>query len=424
MLCLFARPISALLASASILTLAFGLTIDGGVAVAWPVDSAGTVALDNFSSTSKDGDVMTIKHADFEGANLTREEIEKILSAGGDADEKTALVKKMKVAKMTIPVIDMAMKDGQTVHVHDILGTDIDAGKIGALGLSGIDGAGDAKSGVSFKTGAMKMEKADFSEALAMATHSGASADISQLGAFSWQNIDFTVPEKDASTPDKTIHFMLGSIDLRNDYDGATLKGGKATIKGLSVEPSKTSDLAASLATLGYTRLDFNITSAAHYEPSAKTLTIDDVTLNGDKMGSFGVKANLGDIAPDVFGSEREAQMAALMDGSISSLEVKFVNAGLFEKALGYYADQQKLTPQAMKAQWTEVAGQMLPVVLGGSPEALNLAAAAQKFIGAPTSLTIAVKPKSGTLKFMDVIALADPSTILSKLDIVATPGK
>ena len=189
------------------------------------------------------------------------------------------------------------------------------------------------------------------------------------------------------------------------------------------MEPSKGTEFAASLGILGYTRLDLGVTSAAHYDSSAKTLAIDDLSFTGDKMGSFGLKANFGDIGPEVFAADNDARMAGLMGASISALEVKFVNSGLFEKAVGYFADQQKMTPEAMKKQWTEVAGQMLPAVLGGSPPALNLAGAAQKFIASPTSLTIAVKPKSGALKFTDAMALADPSTMLSKIDIVATPG-
>ena len=417
-----ARPMPALFAGASILTLAFGLTFNGGTAAAWPVDSAGTVALDNFSSTSKDGDVMTIKHADFEGTNLTKEEIEKILSSGGDADEKTALVKKMKVGKMSIPSIDIAVKKGGAFHVRDVIASDIDSGKIGALGLSGIDGSGEDKDGmVTIKAGAMKMENADLSTALAAATSSGDSSGSSRIGSFSWQNVDLVVPETEGAAPDKTIHLAIAAIDLHNNYNGAAFKDGKLTVKGLVVEPSKTSDLAASLGILGYTRLDLGLTSAAHYDAGAKTLTIDDISISGDKMGSLALKANFGDIGPEIFGGDNDARMAGLMGGSVSALTIKFANAGLFEKAVAYYAEQQKATPEVLKKQWSQAAGAMLPAVLGGDPSAVKLAAETQKFIAAPTNLTIAVKAKSGSLKFADAMALADPSTALSKIDITAT---
>jgi hypothetical protein len=419
------RPTSkTLLATVSLVTLGVGLLAYSGIAAAWPVGSADTVTLDDFTSTNKDGDVMTIKHADFEGTNLSKEEIEKIFS-GDESEDKSALVQKMKVGKMSIPSIDVAPKKGGAFHVHDILGADIDSGKIGALSISGIDGSGDDKGGkVTIKAGALKVENANFSAALAAATHSGDAAGPSNLGAFSWQNVDLVVPESDGATPDKTIHIAIGSIDLHNNYDGAAFKDGKLTVKGLVVEPSKTADLAASLGILGYTRLDLGLVSAAHYDAGAKTLAVDEITLSGDKMGSFGLKANFGDIGPEIFGTDNDARMGALMGGSISALEIKFANTGLFEKAVGYFADQQKATPEALKKQWSQAAGMMFPALLGGDPAAVKLAGEAQKFIAAPNNLTISVKPKTGSLKFADAMALADPTTAMSKIDITATAGK
>jgi len=407
------------LATASVVTLALGLAGTTGTA------AAETVTLDNFTSTSKDGDVLTIKHADFEGTNLTKQEIEKIFSSGETDDEKTALVQKFKVDKMSIPAIDVAPKKGGAIHIHDVTAAKVDAGKIGALGISGIDGSGVDKDGaVAIKAGALKVENADLTTALAAATHSGDTPAMSQLGSFSWQNVDLTIPEAEGAPADKTIHLALASVEIHNNYDGAVFRDGAATIKGFVVEPSKTSDMAASLGILGYTRLELGMTSTARYDAGAKTMTIDDLTFNGDKMGALALKGNFGGVGPEIFGTDNDARMAGLIGGNISALQLKFTNSGLFEKAVGYFADQQKMTPEQLKAQWTQVAGQMLPAVLGGSPPALKLAGAAQKFIASPTSLTIDVKPKAGALKFADVMSLADPSTLLTKVDITATPGQ
>jgi hypothetical protein len=421
------RPLPAFLAGASLLTLAFGLLMNGGIVAAWPVDSSGTVSLDDFTATSKDGDLMTIKHADFEGTNLTKDEIEKILSPDAADDDKTALIQKMKVGKMSIPLIDLAMKNGGSFHIHDVEGSDIDSGKIGALAFSSFDGSGPDKGGkVAIKAGALKVANADLSTALAAATHAeGATpASQSQLGSFSWQGLDFTVPEKEGGAADKTIHIAVASIDLQNKYDGETFKDGALTVKGLAVEPANGTDFASSLGLLGYSRLDLGVTSAVHYDADAKTLAIDDISFSGDKMGSFGVKANFGGVGPEFFGASNDARMAGLMDASISALELKFINAGLFEKAVAYFAKDQNAKPEDVKKQWSDAAGQMLPAMMGGDPAALKLAAAAQKFIAAPTDLTITLKPKSGSLKFADAMALGDPMAALSKIDITASAGK
>ena len=117
--------------------------------------------------------------------------------------------------------------------------------------------------------------------------------------------------------------------------------------------------------------------------------------------------------------------MAAVTSGAmIAGIEFKFVNAGLFEKALAYFAGQQKTTPEALKQQWAAAAGQMLPALLGGDPAALKVAAEAQKFVAAPTNLTIALRPKTGALKFSDALAAAIRSSLIATIDIVAIANK
>jgi len=63
-------------------------------------------------------------------------------------------------------------------------------------------------------------------------------------------------------------------------------------------------------------------------------------------------------------------------------------------------------------------------VLLGGDPGALKLAAEAQKFISAPGSLTIALRPKAEALKIADLLGMADPSALLAKVDIQASANK
>jgi hypothetical protein len=420
------RPASrAALAGASILTLALGLGAFAQRAAAWPVGQEDEVSLDDFTTTSKDGAVMTIKHADFKGTNLSKEEIEKLLTPDTSSEDKTALMQKLKVGEMSIPLIDIAPKEGGAIHIHDVSGKDIDSGKVGKFSLSGIDGSGKDKDGpVSIKAGALIMENADLADALGAAKDPKQISPMTHLGHAAWEGIDLSVPDKDAG-PGKTIHIALGSIDIRNNYDGDILKDGATTLKGLLIEPSEGSDFANSLATLGYKRVELNAHVAAHYDAGAKKLSIDDFTIDGANAGAIGLKAAFADIDPALFGADASARLSAIAAGGISAIEIKFVNAGLFEKSVTYFAGQQKTTPADLKKQWVAAAGQMLPAVLGGDPSALKIAAEAQKFITAPTNLTIAVHPKSGTFKFADAMGGAgDPMALIGTLDIVATANK
>jgi hypothetical protein len=420
------RPASrAALAGASLLTLALGLGAFAQRAAAWPVGQEDEVSLDDFTTTSKDGEVMTIKHADFKGTNLTKEEIEKVLTPGTSSDDALALMKKFKVAEMSIPLIDITPKDGGAVHIHDVSGKDIDGGKVGKFSVSGVDGSSKDKDGpVSIKAGALIVENADLADALGAAKDPKQISPMTHLGHLAWEGVDLVVPDKD-SGPGKTIHIALGSIEIRNNYDGDVLKDGATTLKGLLIEPSKGSDFANSLGILGYTRVELNAHIAAHYDSGAKKLSLDDFTLDGANAGALKLKADFTDVDPSIFGADSAARLGALAGGGIAAIEVRFVNAGIFEKSVAYFADQQKTTPENLKKQWAAAAGQMLPAVLGGDPSALKIAAETQKFIAAPTNLTIGVHPKSGSFKFADAMGGAgDPMSVISSLDIVATANK
>jgi hypothetical protein len=411
------------LASACLLTFALGVGAFPQNAAAWPVGQEDTVTLDDFTTTSKEGAVMTIKHAEFKGTNLSKDEIVKMLTPDTSADDETALVQKLKVAEMSIPAIDIVPKEGGAVHIHDVSGKDIDAGKIGTFSISGIDGAGTDKDGpISIKAGAFIMEDADLADALSAAKDPSQISPMTHLGHFSWVGIDMTVPDKDAGG--KPIHIALGSIEVRNTYDGAVFKQGATALKSLVIEPAKGSEFANNIAILGFTRVELSARVAAHYDAGAKKLTLDDFTIDGANAGAIGLKADFSDIDPSVFGADAAARMAAVAGGAINAIEIKFANAGLFEKSVAFYADQQKVTPEALKKQWAAAAGQMLPAVLGGDPSALKIAAEAQKFITAPTNMTITVKPKSGAFKFADAMGAGDPMAVIGTLDIAAVANK
>ena len=410
------------IAGACLLGVAFGVGSCPRLAAA--AQDPATVTLDDFTVTSQRGDVVTIKHAVFEGANLSKQEIVVMLTPDTSSVDELALVRKLKAASISIPSIDIAKKKGGAIHIHDVSATDVDSGKIGKLSFSGIDGGGTGDDGpMSVKSGALHLENADLSGALGPGGDSDQSAPMAQLGFFSWEAVDVVAPDQDGPARSGSIHLSLASIESRNTFEGATFKDSTTTLKGLTIEPSKGSEFANSLGQLGYASVQLSASAVVRYDAGGKTLTIEDITLDYANAGSIGIKANFGGIDPALFGKDRGAQMAAVADGDIASLELKFVNNGVVEKAAAYFAQQQKTTPDALRQQWA-AAGQMLPVLLGGDPAALNLAAEAQKFIAAPGTLTIALRPKADALKFTDFLAMADPSALLAKVNIEASANK
>jgi hypothetical protein len=391
-------------------------------AYAWPTGEGGDVTLDNFVTTDKDGAKITIKHAEFTNTNLEKDDIEKLLTPQTPNDVRLGLIQKLKADKISIPVIDLSPKKGGEAHLKDFEASNIDAGRVGKLSIAGIEGAGDDNGvKVAIKSGALLLEDADLAEVLKATGGSAAGAPKGRLGHLTWQAVDIVAP--DDKTPGKTMHIAFGSFELKSDYDGDVLKQGSTALKGFVFEPAPGSEFANQLAMLGYSRLELAAVIGAHYEAGAKSLSLEEFTIEGAQMGSVGLKADFGDIDPALFTGDEGARMQALLGGSIASIQIKLVNSGMFEKALAFYAKQEGTTADALKLQVAATTTQMVPVLLGGSPDALKVASEAQKFITEPKNLTLSVKSKGAPLKASDFMG-GDPTAILGKVDISAVANQ
>jgi hypothetical protein len=249
------------------------------------------------------------------------------------------------------------------------------------------------------------------------------NAPPSRLGGLTLAGLDIVAPDPD-NAPGQTIHMAVGSVAMHNDYSGDTPAKTAVKIAGLVIEPSPDSDAGKTLASLGYAKLELTITIAGSYQADAKTLSLDDFTIDGAQMGSIGFKATLTDVTPPLFGADSGARLQAALETGVASVELKLVNAGLFEKALAYTAKQQNISPDELRKQWSTMAGTAAPVMLGGDPGGLALGSETQKFIAEPKSLTIDVKAKSGALKAGDFMTITDLGEFAAKLDISAAANR
>ena len=395
-------------------------------AFAWPFggDGGSDVTIENFTAKPKDGGVVVIARAEFDNSNLSKDEIIALLTPETPQADRSALAQKFKADKVSIPSIEITSNDGGKINIHDVAANHIDAGKVEALEFSGIDASGtDGGAPVSVKSGALRMQGLDLADALKAISAPKEAAPKGRLSHLTWESIDIVAPDTQ-SGPGKTIHLALASAEVNSSYDGDTLKQGTTKLTGLIVEPSPNSEFGKNLAELGYSKLELSMVIGAEYQAAAKKFSLDELTIEGAQMGSIRMKANFGDIDPALFGSDQSARMAALVGCSISSLEIKVVNSGLFEKALALVAKQQGVSADALKQQWSAMTGQMAPLLLGGDPSALKVAAETQKFIDAPSNLTVAVKAKAGALKATDFMAMSDPSAFVKKVDIVAVANQ
>jgi hypothetical protein len=381
------------------------------------------VSLKNFSTMSKDGSKIFIASADFANTNLTQDEIAKLLSPATPDSDELALVTKLNAEKISIPTIELTPEEGGKITLRDFTADGVEAGKAAKIMIAGIDGAGvEGGEPVTIKSGALRMEAADLVGLLNAVGGKGETTPA-RVGRLVWESVDIVAPDTE-SGPGKTIHLAFGSFEFTSDFEGQTLTKGATVLKGLIVEPSPGSEFADSLGALGYSRLEIGAAFGLRYQVSDKALSIDDLTIEGAQMGVVGVKARLGDVDPVlVSGGDRIGRTRAVLGCTIAGLEVKIVNAGLFEKALAFYAKQQGTTPDALRQEISAAAVEMVPLMMGGDPSSLTLAAEAKKFIDDPKNLTVSIKAKGAPLKTADFMR-DDLSELLAKVDISATANQ
>ena len=388
---------------------------------AWAADD---VALDDLTLKGKDGGTVVIPHADFTNTNLSADEIRAMLSPDTPEADKRDLVKRFKADKVSAASIDILAKDGTKFTLRDFTANDLDAGRVGKLGLSGLEGASVSDgSPVSIKSGAFLVEGLDMADMLKAVDGGAKGGQKGRMDHLTWSAIDITTATAHGGAG-KAMHIALASADVHSGYSGDTLKEGSTKLVGLVIEPAPDTDEGKNLASFGYSKVELGVDVSANYKADAKTLSLDNFTVDGVQMGSIGLKANFSGVSPAIFAADNDNRLQALFESGVASLEIKLVNSGLFEKTLAYFAKQQNATPAALQQQWSELVGQMAPAFLGGNASALKAAKEVQTFVASPHNLTIAIKAKGGSLTATDFMTISDPAAFANKLDITAAANQ
>ncbi|THD45470.1 MAG: hypothetical protein E7774_08020 [Bradyrhizobium sp.] len=401
------------------------LLIAGSLAApcALAAPASGDVTIDNLTFTATDGDAFTIPHVEFDNTNLTKDEIVKLFSPDTPVDEERALALKLKADKIAIASIDILGKDNSKIHLSGLNARAVDSGKMGILDLASISATGPADGGtVSVNAGALHVDGLDAPFLLADA--SAQSASLVHLGGLTLNGIDIVAPDFGGEAG-QTDHIAIASVVVQNRYTTDVVSTNLSKVTGVVFEASAGSDTAKELASLGYPKLELSLTAGFTYDEKAQTLTFGEITIDGAQMGSIGFQASLTNVAPALFGGDRATAAQALIEAGVASLQLKLVNAGLFDKGLAYLAKQEGVASADLRKQWSTTAGTIAPVMLGGDPSGLALGSETQKFIADPKSLSVVVKAKSGAIKAGDFMTMGDdPTAFVGKLDITAAANR
>ena len=183
---------------------------------AWPL-GGGDVMLDNFTAKTTNGGALVVAHAEFVNTNLTKDEIERLLTPTTPGADERELLAKLKADQISIPsiAIDSLDSDQDSVkaRLSDFVATGVDGGKIASLSVGGFEASGKDKDGpISMKAGALKVDGIDASAALSVTTAPEEALQKARVGALTWSGLDFVGPDA-SETPPKPLHLSIGSIE-------------------------------------------------------------------------------------------------------------------------------------------------------------------------------------------------------------------
>jgi hypothetical protein len=386
------------------------------------------VSLENLSVKGKEGGTVTIRKVDVTATNLTKDEVAKLFNPDTPKDVASALAAKMKADKIAIPDISVNDKDA-TLAFHDVSIMGVNEGKVGSFVLSSFDGKVTNKDAgqVTLKSGPLQIKNMNLARMMSGVKTGNFVDSTMQVGSVSWTGFEASFPDKDtpATAPGgNLIKVSLASLSGDNTYDGEIPVKSAGKGDHLVVELPKESSGAKQIAQFGVDKIDLGFTVAASYDKAKKSFNLEDYTISGVKLGSFGFKGVVGGIDPAMFTSDAKTRIAALMGSDVANIAISYKDGGLFNNVLAFVAGQQGKTGDALRTEWSAMATQLLPLLLGGDPSSLKLAEAVGSFIATPKSLTISAKAKGAPVKVTDLMNLSDPKAILSKIDLSAVSGQ
>ena len=399
--------------------LVFGLA---GLAALEPGRAAAAdVSLDNVTvKTDKTDHTVVLKHVDAKGSSLSADDLQKWISGQLTHEQDAATAKAFKADSVTITEIDTS-DPKTTVAIKNVVATGVDSGKIAKLDIASADFKGDESSG---HMGAVHAETLNFAPFL----DNPDNPHFSGLGltAFTFEGLDMMAPleemPKDAPGG-RLMHVVVSPISFTASYDGTFPVKGEGTIKGVSVELPPNSENAAQMKAFGLDKVQFDVHVASTCDKAAKTCKLSDFTINVDKLASLTVTGNVANVPTAIDPADKDATMAAFMAEQIADLQVKLVDAGLYDKAVAFAAATKHASPAVMKASLPAMA-MMVPQFVGDPVAGKKLAEALSTFLQKPKSLQVSVKANGAPVAISALVAEPDPSAIFKKLTLDAVANQ
>jgi hypothetical protein len=212
------------------------------------------------------------------------------------------------------------------------------------------------------------------------------------------------------------------------DFAASNFIGGLATrsitaLSGVVVPTSLIDDAEArsQIEALGFTELDVDLSMTSDWDTDTGRFDVEDVTFSVTDAGTFSFSSEFGGVPLSIFADPTMIE-SRMLEGNFVSGAVTFGNAGIVERALAYYAEQQGVNEQTFRDQ---IAG-FVTLGLSGQPQLAPIfGTAVNAFLADPQSFTIAAAPQS-PISFLQMQNLGngDPMAAAQMFNLTAAANE
>jgi hypothetical protein len=401
------------------------LAVSGLLLAAAPV-CAGDVTLDQAAFATGAKGKVTFKNVQLTDANLSQSEAASLFSGTLAREAAGALVERLTAKQLKIPEVEILAENGDRYVLHDIVADHIEKGGAESLAFASIDGVLLDDSGDStLHSGPVRFQSIALPGLAASLRGEGLGLPAFRFAHLNWEGGEFSLVDKGtaAGAPGgNRIRLNAGPahIDQTFDADGLQL-AADANFAGLTVKMPPRSRGGATLTAFGYGEVAANAHFSGVYDPPSRAYRLADYSLDLRNIGRIGISGALSGVEKSVFTGDKATRDQATRAATVDWARIDVTNAGLFEKIVTYVSLSQASSPDRVKADWRVVVSQA-PLLFSGAQAIAATAKAVDRFIADPKTLTLRFKGKGEPLKLGDLINVADPTALISRLEIIPAP--
>lgn len=297
---------------------------------------------------------------------------------------------------ITMNGLDIAVADEGFVKAGKIVFKGMDLGGV----LTALQAAGDQLNETWFQQNFRKL--------------------MPSFGGFAIENMSIDVP--DESNPGQRVKGSLGGFDITLEaYELGIPTNISIVTQGAAFALPDTAE-AAQIRALGYDSIDLSSVIKLHWDEASKTIVVDELSATGADMGSVKLTAVIGNADANLFAEDPQIQQLAAMGLSVKEATVSTEDEGVADKIFTMVGAQQGQDAAAIRTQISGMAAGMVPMMLGGTEQAQEVANAVMTFLngGASLSITAAAKDSAGIGLIDFMAAQQNPSALAEKLDFSA----